>query len=259
MTTHDGKWPAGTPCWADIMVSDLAASQAFYGSVLGWTFTEGVPEFGGYINALVGERRVAGLSPTMPGMKDAPHVWTSYLSTDDIAATTAVVTDGGGQVMAEPMEVGDQGSMAIYVDPTGAVIAAWQPGQHYGFELYDEPGSVGWIDEVTPDVETAKTFYQRLFDYTYEDVDNMPYVMFSVPGGERPAGGIGSAQSGPGPVIPHWQVTFQVDHVDRVAGMIRDAGGTVVVEPFDFEFGRLVAAQGPDGEYFSLISGGRQG
>lgn len=256
MTNRTEPWPAGTPCWTDIMTSDLAASQEFYRAVLGWDFTEGVPEFGGYANALVGGRPVAGLSPTMPGMEDAPKVWAVYLSTDDIAATTAAVTEGGGQVMLAPMQIGDEGSMAIYLDPTGAAFGAFEPRNHTGFQAYDEPGSVAWCDETTTDYEAAKTFYSTVFGYTYDDIDGMPYAMFTVAGGDRPAGGIGAAQPGDEPVTPHWGVCFNVEDVDASAQVVRGAGGSVLTEPFDFEFGRLLVAQGPDAERFSLISGG---
>ena len=33
MGTHDGSWPAGTPCWVDTMANDLERSQAFYRAV----------------------------------------------------------------------------------------------------------------------------------------------------------------------------------------------------------------------------------
>ena len=39
MSTHTDPWPAGTPCWVDLMASDLDRTQAFYRDVLGWTYT----------------------------------------------------------------------------------------------------------------------------------------------------------------------------------------------------------------------------
>ena len=111
------------------MASDLDRTQAFY--VLGWTYTESQPEYGGYLNALVDGRTVAGLSPTMEGMEDAPHVWSVYLATDDIAADAAKAADAGAAALFEPMEVGPFGFMGMWNDPTGAafgmcsVSASW--------------------------------------------------------------------------------------------------------------------------------------
>lgn len=70
MSVHEGSWVPGTPCWVDISVPDLARSQAFYRGVLGWEFTPGSEEFGGYTTALVngrGRRHVAPDAGCRPG------------------------------------------------------------------------------------------------------------------------------------------------------------------------------------------------
>jgi predicted enzyme related to lactoylglutathione lyase len=51
-----------------------------------------------------------------------------------------------------------------------------------------------------------------------------------------------------------WSVCFESADVDASARVVADSGGTVLREPWDFEFGRLVACAGPDGEEFSLIT-----
>lgn len=60
MTTHTTAWPAGTPCCADLMASDLNRTRAFCTAVLGWDYTDSAPEYGGYSNTLVGGRTLAG-------------------------------------------------------------------------------------------------------------------------------------------------------------------------------------------------------
>lgn len=253
MSAHPDKWPAGTPCWVDIMVPDLARTQAFYRAVLGWDYTEPVAEFGGYCNATVGGQVVAGLSPQMEGMEGAPTVWTTYLATDDIEATTSAVTANGGQVIAPPMQLFALGSMAVYVDPTGASFGAWQSGEHTGFGAVDEPGAVAWDDVMTSDDDAARRFYAAVFGFTYEDLDmgGMRYAMFSVAGGQREAGGIGEGAGEDGSV---WNVAFTVADVDAVVATIGEVGGTVTAQPSDFEYGRILSATGPDGERFQLVS-----
>ena len=231
MTTHDSSWPAGTPCWVDITVSDLARSQAFYRTVLGWEFTESEPEaFGGYCNALLGGRQAAGMSPPMG--EDSPHFWTVYLATDDAAASDAAITQAGGRQILAPMQVGSFGTMGIYADPTGAVFGTWASDEHTGFGVADEPGAVTWCEGMVGDYEVGKAFYASAFGFTYTDIsdENMSYAMFSVPAGERPAGGIGGITDQP----PYWSVTFEVDGTDAAVQRVRDAGGAGTVEPFVF-------------------------
>lgn len=251
MSTHDGNWPQGTPCWVDLMASDLQRTHDFYAGLLGWEYEEGVPEFGGYHNALVDGRRVAGLSPTMPGMEAAPRFWTVYLASDDIDATRAAIVENGGQVVSEPMQVGEFGSMGVFSDPTGAVFGVWQGGTHVGIAVVDESGTPMWLDAMSSDLDAAKDFYAKVFDYRYTDVseDGMQYVMFDVPGGQRPAGGIGQSDQS-----STWTVCFQVDDVDAAAGRIPQSGGTVIRNPEDSTYGRMAAATGPDGETFYLMT-----
>lgn len=256
MTTHLDPWPPGTPCWVDLMAGDLDRTQAFYARILNWTFTESQPEYGGYCNALAGGQPVAGLSPTMPGMEESPHVWTVYLATDDIAATDAAATAAGAQVLAPAMEVGPFGSMGVWFDPSGAAFGTWQSAEHTGFNVVDEPGSVAWCDLMTRDYQAALDFYASVFGYSYTDagMEGMRYAMFTVPGGERPAGGIGDLSGDPGPMPSAWSTCFQVDDVDATTIDIPAAGGAVISEPGDFEFGRIAIASGPDGEVFALIT-----
>ncbi|MFF0943871.1 VOC family protein [Kocuria sp. CPCC 205300] len=256
MTTHSNSWPAGTPCWVDLMASDLERTQNFYRDVLGWAFSESQPEYGGYCNALVEGDVVAGLSPTMEGMEDAPHVWSVYLATDDIAADAATAGDAGATQVYEPMEVGPFGSMGVWVDPTGAEFRMWQAHEHIGFGRVEEPGAVAWCDLMTGDPSAARDFYAKIFGYTYQDIgdDSMPYALFTVPGGDRPAGGMGGPVPDAGDAQPGWGVAFQVENVDEAAERVRRAGGSISAEPSDFEYGRMAVAAGPDGEVFVVMT-----
>ncbi|MFI7585170.1 VOC family protein [Kocuria sp. M1N1S27] len=238
------------------MASDLERTQTFYRDVLGWTYSESQPEYGGYCNALVDGDVVAGLSPTMEGMEDAPHVWSVYLATDDIAAHAAKAGNAGATQLLETMEVGPFGSMGMWADPTGAVFGMWQANEHTGFTRVEEPGAVAWCDVMTADPAAAREFYAAVFGYEYQDIgdDSMPYALFTVPGGDRPAGGIGGPAPDAGDAQPSWSVAFQVEDVDAAAERVRRSGGSISSEPSDFEYGRMTVAAGPDGEVFVLMT-----
>lgn len=249
MVHRNEPWPAGTPCWVDLMAADLPRSQEFYSAVLGWDYTVSDPQYGGYCNAMISGRLVAGMSPTMPGMESAPHVWTVYLATDDIAATAAAAQAAGASVLAPPMQVGSFGSMAVWLDPTGVGFGAWQSNEHTGYTLANEPGSVAWCDLMTPDYAASQAFYTQVFGYQYSEIGmgDQPYALFTVPSGQMPAGGMGPGSGG-------WTVCFEVADVEQAAATVVSAGGSILREPWDFEYGRLVAAAGPDGEAFSMLT-----
>ena len=53
------SYPAGVPCWTDVLVPDPSAVEEFYGDVFGWDFTD--PTENGYrvarIRGLDGDRK----------------------------------------------------------------------------------------------------------------------------------------------------------------------------------------------------------
>src|SRR5687767_13429327 len=113
------------PAWIDLATSDAEASRAFYAKLFGWQWEVNPDlQYGGYGLAKIGGKDAAGLGPKQ--MPEQPTAWTLYIGSDDIDALAKRITDAGGQVVSAPFEVGDQGRMAVFQDPTGAFISAWQ-------------------------------------------------------------------------------------------------------------------------------------
>ncbi|MEX5296036.1 VOC family protein [Kocuria sp. CPCC 205268] len=256
MTQRTEAWPAGTPCWADLTASDLGRTQEFYRSVLGWDYTSPDPEHGGYCTALVGGAPVAGLSPAAPDLTGVPHVWQVYLATARIELGAERIRAAGGTQLTAPEEMGRSGRRGLWQDPTGASFGLWQAGEHIGFTAVDVPGSVVWCDLTTPDHHAARDFYAQVFGYHYEDVagEGVPYATFTVPHGQRPAGGIGGTDPAAENAPAVWSVCFQVEDVDDAVQRVRDSGGSVAEEPLDSGYGRLAVVAGPDRESFAIMA-----
>src|SRR6478752_10362501 len=87
MPTRSDPWPAGTPCWVDLGAPDVAASTAFYGAVLGWSFFDSGEEFGHYNICQVNGHAAAAIGPKQDPSQ--PTAWTVYLASDDTDATAA--------------------------------------------------------------------------------------------------------------------------------------------------------------------------
>lgn len=256
MTQRNEAWPAGTPCWADLTASDLDRTQEFYRRVLGWEYDSPDPEQGGYRNALVDGGPAAGLSPAAPDLVGVPHVWQVHLASDRNDLCAERVLAAGGTQLVEPVEVGRLGRMGIFQDPTGATFGTWEAGEHIGFTVVDVPGTVAWCDLTTPDHHTARDFYAQVFGYHYDEIgeEGVPYATFTVPRGERPAGGIGGTDPAAENAPAVWSVCFQVGDVDAAIQCVREAGGAVMEDPLDFQYGRLAVVAGPDRESFSLMA-----
>src|SRR3954452_23543945 len=152
----------GRPSWIDLGVPDPKKAATFYSQLFGWDVQEGPPESGGYRIAHLRGRAVAGLGPQQnPG----PPVWSTYVNVSDAAATTEKVKANGGQVIVEPFAVLDVGTMAVFMDPVGAFISVWQPGQHTGAGIVNEPGTYSWSELVTNELAKAASFYGAVFGW----------------------------------------------------------------------------------------------
>lgn len=256
MTHRQEPWPAGTPCWAELTASDPDRTRTFYRAVLGWQFGEPDPGFDDRCDALVDGAPVAGIARSGPGPDGVPRVWRVFLASRDVAASTRRVVAAGGRRLAEPLEVGRLGTAGRCADPTGAEFGLWQADEHVGFPVADAPGAVVWCDLMTPDHGTARDFYAQVFGYDYEDVatEGVSYAMFTVPDGERPAGGIGGTDASAENAPAVWSVCFRVEDVDDVVQRVRDAGGSVMEDPIEFPYGRLAVVAGPDRESFAIMT-----
>jgi uncharacterized protein len=82
------------------------------------------------------------------------------------------------------------------------------------------------VELQTNDVNRAKDFYTRLFDWKLEDIPGMDYTMINV--GEGTGGGM---MKNPMPEIPsHWLAYVQVDDVAASTEKARSLGATIAME-----------------------------
>lgn len=253
MATRNTPFAAGTPCWVDLLSSDVGKAQQFYGDVLGWTAEGSGDEFGGYVNFYSDGHRVAGMMANQ-AETGTPDSWNTYLSTDDIGATVEAAEKAGARVIAPPMQVADLGSMAILSDPAGAVIGVWQPGRHTGFEKYNEPGSVAWDELHSKDFPASTSFYAEVFGWQLEptsDTDDFRYFTGQING--EPVAGMMDAQQFLPPEVPSmWSVYFSVPDVDAACEKVAAGGGRVIRPPEDTPFGRIAELADPTGAMFKL-------
>lgn len=116
------------------------------------------------------------------------------------------------------------------------------------------PGVPCWVDTRQPDPEAAVAFYSGLFDWDCEDT--MPpeapgqYFIARLRGGEVAA--IGSVPEG-APPDATWNTYVWVESADQAAAKASEAGGRVVMAPFDvMDAGRMAVLADPEGAAFCV-------
>jgi predicted enzyme related to lactoylglutathione lyase len=246
--------PLGAPIWIDVFTSKPEVTRDFYTELLGWDFTQGPDEFGGYSTFSRDGEPMAGFMANH-GDADAPEMWTVYLASGDAKATTDAVQANGGVVYQPAMEVGDLGVMAIIADSTGAHLGIWEPREHKGVNVFAEPGTPGWFELWTNDHPKALDFYRNAFGWDVHlaaDTDEFRYATLGKD--EQALAGVMDASSFlPEGVPPHWSVYFAVEDVDAAVAKATSLGATITAEAVDTPYGRLATLVDPVGAQCKLM------
>ena len=239
------------PAWVDLSTSDPAAARDFYRNLFGWTwYINPDPQYGGYAIARVDGTDVAGIGALQ--MPEAPTAWMVYIGTDDAAALAKKVESAGGTVVAPAFDIGNQGRMAVFQDPAGAFVSAWEPAGMGSF-LTDQSNTFVWAELNSRDLPKAEAFYDKTLGWTHADMGPGGYQMFQL-NGETVAGATPMNAMAPAEMPSYWAVYFGVDDVDVAADRARAGGGQVLVGPMDYPGGRFAMVQDPQGGIFNVRS-----
>ena len=262
--SNQDRYIPGVPCWVDTTQPDPEAAVAFYGGLFGWQFEDVMPPESParYYIARLGGGDVAAVSSQMEG---APTAWNTYIWVENADETAAKVRAAGGNVLSEPMDVGEAGRMAVCADPAGAAFSLWQANEHRGATVVNEPGSVNFNDLHTNDADGARAFYGAVFGW-----DPLDMGMWALPAygdflEERNPGTRERVAQFGGPsrfeeVVAtllridgpaRWGVTFAVEDADATAARATELGGTVLIGPVDAPWVRTTVIADPAGAVFT--------
>lgn len=248
------NYPDGVFCWIDLATTDPAGAKAFYSGLFGWEFDDRPIDGGGvYSMARIEGYNVAGLGEMPADMKaqGMPSFWASYVKHSDVDEVAAKVAAAGGTLMFPPMDVMNEGRMAMLQDPGGAVVGVWQPKNHTGAELVNMANALVWNELQTRDAAGAKAFFGEVLGWTY-DSDPNGYVMCKVNG--RTQAGIMQIDENWGDVPNNWAVYFAVDNLEASVAKVRELGGNVLVPPSPAgEMGQFSVVQDPQGGAFTIM------
>lgn len=248
-------YPDGIFCWIDLATTDAAAAKAFYSGLFGWEMHDMNTDVGTiYTNVQIDGKNVAGLSLMQPDMlaQGIPAFWTSYIKTDDMDAAAARVTAAGGNVFMPPMDVMQEGRLGLAMDPAGAPFGMWQPRNHIGAQLVNQPNTLVWNELQTRDGATAAAFYAQAFDWV-GDRNESGYTVF-VRDGRRHAGMIEMDENWGANIPPNWAVYFLVTDLDATLARAQDLGGNVIVPKTPAgQMGFFAVLQDPQGGVFHVM------
>jgi uncharacterized protein len=268
------SYPAGVPCWIDLVQADLDATAAFYRDLFGWTYEVRTPDGAPsrYAYARLDGFTVGGVGG--PPGDAAPSGWTTYVAVASADDTVARVTANGGTVRSGPVDIPRSGRMATCVDPFGATFGVWQAAELRGSELVNAPGSWNFSVLEVGDPGAAAAFYGQVLGWVSSPLqmgDGGGSSMFRVEGyGDflaesdpeiRERQSTEQAPEGFADAVAmmigvdgqaRWEVTFAVADADAAFARATELGARVVTPLFDTDYTRQGTVEDPQGAVLTL-------
>ena len=114
-------------------------------------------------------------------------------------------------------------------------------------------GAVHWNELNSRNIAKAKEFYKKTLGWSYDDMpmggDNMYGTYTIIKSGDKMVGGMFEMKGPMFEGVPeNWFTYFAVDDVDKMMKKVKDAGGTVIRDPWDVpNVGRIAIIKDANG------------
>jgi len=150
----------------------------------------------------------------------------------------------------------EAGRMAVFQDSAGGFFSVWQPGQHPGSGVVNEPGAFSWNELNSRDVDASIAFYESVFGWTHEthtmEGPIGSYTEWQLDG-ETIGGMLPMPPMVPAEVPQFWLVYFAVADLEASLAKVQELGGTVMMPGMTVDAGTFAVVMDPQGATLSLI------
>jgi predicted enzyme related to lactoylglutathione lyase len=109
----------------ELTTSDLAAAKKFYKKLFDWKLTDTPMGTSGAVYTMIAPGKGAGGGMQAQPMPGAPVTWLPYVEVESVKRTLAKAEKAGAKVILPFMDIGSNGIIGIFVDPTGATLGVW--------------------------------------------------------------------------------------------------------------------------------------
>ena len=231
--------------WHDLLTPDVALANKFYSEVFGWEYQiEHATDFAWGQGEADYPLIIAGGEAQGGFIESYANRWLAYVSCEDVDLVTARARELGATIDREPFDVPGVGRAAVLRDTAGAVICPFVARHNF-------PVPTGtFLPDVliTPEPDSVRSFYTRLFGWTANDADSI--ALYDSSGGH-----VASIIARDGTIpLPGtggvWAPYMRVRELDSVLARVENLGGEVLLRPSDAQASALVAD--PMGAVFGL-------
>jgi predicted enzyme related to lactoylglutathione lyase len=260
---ENGPNPKGDFIWYELMTPDAEGAKEFYDVVVGWNFSEGAPEFGGY--RMIGRSdggNAGGVLPLTDEMQQhgARPTWLGYISVADVDQAVAAIEQAGGKGLMPAFDIPNVGRIAMVADPQGApfyLMRATPPEPKAQSDVFSPNAEqrVGWNELSTTDPVAARKFYTGQFGWgsdEFMDMGELGEYRFLEQDGTRIGALCGVMQG----QQPKWRFYFRVPSIAKAKDTAEQKGGTIHMGPHQVPTGDyIIIGSDPQGAEFALVGG----
>jgi predicted enzyme related to lactoylglutathione lyase len=251
-----GQHTPGRFVWGDLVTSDVAAAADFYGKVFGWTFETygGEDDRDTYTLALADGLPIGGMVYDQRAKKGKTLSarWIGLISVPDLKAATAAVIAGGGQVVYQPVMLGERGETAVYRDPEGVVFGLVNSKNGDPADFAGDVNEWYWVDLWTADVEKAAQFYRSVVGYETVPIDDDgPRSGVRLVSGGFARGGIMAKRSAE--TSATWLPYIRVADLNASVIKAKAAGGRVLLQPLSMNLATVAIIADPTGAPVGIV------
>lgn len=223
------NYQPGQIVWRDLLTSDAKASQAFYGSLLGWTFQS---NGSGYITIFNDGQPIGGIVELGEHLlrSKSNAYWLHSVSVASVDQAIEQIQAHGGRVLSPAAEQPRRGRMAIVADAQGAAFAMVH--SQTGDPPYDaDPAINDWIwQEVTgPDRTASADFYVKALGYQLSTMDVAGRAYPVLIAENRQQLGVSTSPFTSTPAM--WLPFVRVSDPVAIAELAQALGGRVILKP----------------------------
>jgi uncharacterized protein len=246
----------GSFCWLELGTTDRVGARNFYSRLLGWS-GEDMPMGPDmtYTIFRLGGKDMAGAYQLMKQELEAhvpPH-WMPYVRVESADTAAAKAVSLGAKQIVPPTDIPSVGRFALIQDPTGAPLAAFQPGRHRGIQGFGDVGAFCWADLNTTDSTKAGKFYSEWLGWTVDGGKDGYSHFINGAGHENMVGGMPDKMHSPPGTPSHWLSYFHVADCKATASKAAELGAKTMM-PADLMsgVGTIAVLADPQGAVFAL-------
>ena len=109
----------------ELTTGDLGAAKKFYKKLFDWKLSDSPMGTTGGIYTMVAPGKGPGGGMQAKPMPNAPVAWMPYVEVDNVKKILAKAEKGGATVVVPVTDIGKNGIIGVFVDPTGATLGVW--------------------------------------------------------------------------------------------------------------------------------------